>query len=136
MSPVEGAAARKATAEADVVRRIFRAFATGVSPRRIAFALNEDGIAGPLTHAWGDTTIRGHTCRGTGILNNTLYIGELVWNRMRFIKVPSTGKRVSRHNPESEWIKTAVPALRIIDDELWQAAKARQAELARVARQA
>ena len=129
--PVYGERAINPT-EADVVRRIFRAFATGISPRRIAFALNADRIPGPLTHAWGDTTIRGHTCRGTGILNNTLYIGQLVWNRMRFIKDPSTGKRVSRHNPASEWIKTAVPDLRIVDDDLWRAVKVRQTELGKV----
>jgi vacuolar-type H+-ATPase subunit E/Vma4 len=55
-----------------------------------------------------------------------------VWNRQRFIKDPSTGRRVSRRNPESEWIRTAVPELRIVDDDLWQAAKARQTELAHI----
>ena len=40
-----------------------------------------------------------------------------------------TFKRVSRHNPESEWIKTAVPELRIVDEYLWQTVKAHQTEL-------
>src|SRR3546814_15848331 len=66
-------------------------------------------ISGPLGRAWGDTSIRGHVCRGTGILNNELYAGVLVWNRLRYIKNPATGKRVSRVNPESEWIRTEVP---------------------------
>jgi hypothetical protein len=30
---------------------------------------------------------------GTGLLNNELYVGTLVWNRQRFIKDPTTGKR-------------------------------------------
>jgi len=55
----------------------------------------------------------------------------LVWNRQRFIKDPNTGKRVSRPNPEAKWIRTDVPELRIVDDELWRGVKLRQAELAK-----
>src|SRR3546814_10177804 len=86
-------------------------------------------ISGPLGRAWGDTSIRGHVCRGTGIVNNELYAGVLVWNRLRYIKNPATGRRVSRVNPESEWIRTEVPDLRIVDEELWQAALRRQEEI-------
>ncbi|MDP2619564.1 MAG: recombinase family protein [Hyphomicrobiales bacterium] len=118
-------------AEAVVVRRIFREFAAGKSPRAIAADLNSEGIPGPLSRAWGDTSIRGHVCRGTGILNNELYAGVLVWNRLRYVKNPATGKRVSRINPESEWIRTEVPELRIVDEELWQAARQRQTEIAK-----
>lgn len=64
--------------EADVVRRIFRMFADGVAPRAIARTLNEDGIPGPGGKPWVDTTIRGHMKRGTGIVNNELYIGRLI----------------------------------------------------------
>lgn len=116
--------------EADVIRRIFRDFAVGIGPRAIAKSLNDDGIAGPEGRLWNDTTIRGHVQRGTGIINNELYIGRLVWNRQRYIKDPSTGKRVSRINPQSEWIVSEVPELRILDDGLWQAVKARQTQIA------
>ncbi len=118
-------------AEAAIVRRIFREFAVGKSPRAIATDLNRDGIPGPFGHTWGDTTIRGHACRGNGVVNNELYAGVLVWNRQRFIKDPNTGKRVSRPNPEAKWVRTEVPELRIVDDELWQRVKLRQAELAK-----
>ncbi len=117
-------------AEANIVRRIFREFAAGVGPRTIARTLNEEGVPGPNGKLWSDTTIRGHVKRGTGIVNNELYIGRLIWNRLRYIKDPSTGKRVSRLNPEAEWIVTDVPELRIVDDELWQAVRARQDEIA------
>jgi hypothetical protein len=116
--------------EAEIVRRIFAMFAAGVAPRSIARTLNGEGILGPGGKPWGDTTIRGHVKRGTGIVNNELYIGRLVWNRLRYIKDPSTGKRVSRLNPETDWIVKDVPDLRIVDDELWQAARARQDEIA------
>src|SRR6266566_1438162 len=116
--------------EAEIVRRIFRDFAGGISPRTIARKLNDEGIPGPEGKLWNDTTLRGHAKRGTGILNNVLYVGRLVWNRQRYVKDPSTGKRVSRLNPPEKWITTEVPELRIVDDKLWQAVKARQDEIA------
>ncbi|MAS15386.1 MAG: recombinase family protein [Nitratireductor sp.] len=117
-------------AEANIIRRIFREFASGIGPRTIARTLNEEGIPGPNGKPWGDTTIRGHVKRGTGLINNELYIGRLIWNRLRYIKDPSTGKRVSRLNPESDWLIREVPELRIVDDQLWQAVRKRQSEIA------
>jgi site-specific DNA recombinase len=60
--------------------------------------------AWPVRQGMGTITIHGNRQRGTGILNNELYIGRFVWNRLRYIKDPEAGKRVSRLNPESEWI--------------------------------
>ena len=117
-------------AEAEIIRRVFREFAAGNSPRAIARRLNDEGIPGPDGALWTDSTLRGHTARGTGLVNNELYVGKLVWNRLRYVKDPATGKRVSRINPREKWITTEVSELRIIDDDLWQAAKARQGELA------
>jgi hypothetical protein len=116
-------------AEAAVVRRVFRDFGNGISQRAIAQRLNAENIPGPGKHLWNATTLRGHNKRGTGLINNELYAGRLVWNRQRYVKDPQTGKRVSRINPESEWITTDVPELRIIDDALWQAVKNRQANI-------
>ena len=117
-------------AEANIIRRVFREFASGIGPRTIARTLNEEGIPGPNGKPWGDTTIRGHVKRGTGLINNELYIGRLIWNRLRYIKDPSTGKRVSRLNPESDWLIRDVPELRVVDDALWQAVRDRQAVIA------
>ncbi|WP_282128835.1 recombinase family protein [Roseobacter litoralis] len=116
--------------EAAVVRRIFRDYLAGQSSRTIAMALNEEGIAGPQGKEWGPSTIHGNPKRGTGILNNELYIGRLVWNRLRYMKDPDTGRRVSRPNPESEWVVHEVPDLRIVDQSMWDDVKARQASLA------
>ena len=117
-------------AEAEIIRRVFREFAAGVSPRAIARRLNSEGIPGPDGALWTDSTLRGHAARATGFINNELYVGKLVWNRLRYIKDPATGKRVSRINPREKWITADVPELRIVDHALWQAAKARQSELA------
>ena len=110
--------ARRSTQnEADVVRRIFRDYAAGKSPKRIAMELNREKISAPSGGDWGFSTINGNPKRGTGILNNELYVGKLVWNRQRFVKDPETGKRQARLNAPEDWITQEVPELRIVDDE-------------------
>ncbi|MGR3761912.1 recombinase family protein [Roseobacteraceae bacterium NS-SX3] len=116
--------------QAAVVRRIFESYAAGTSARGIAKTFNAEGIPGPTGKAWGPSTIHGNKDRGTGILNNELYIGRLVWNRLRYIKDPETGKRISRLNPPDEWVVHDLPELRIIGNELWQRVKERQAATA------
>jgi DNA invertase Pin-like site-specific DNA recombinase len=122
--PVHGGRAIN-QAEAVIVERIFTLYDRGESPRAIAQILNRAGLPGPAGRPWGDTTIRGHHARGTGILRNELYIGRLVWNRLRYLKDPSTGKRRSRLNPTSAWIVEEVPQLRIIPQPLWDAVQQR-----------
>jgi site-specific DNA recombinase len=118
--------------QADIIRRIFREYGLeNKSPKAIAAQLNEEGIPCPSGKSWGQSTINGNRKRGTGILNNELYIGRLIWNRQRFIKDPATGKRVTRLNEPSEWIIQDVPEQRIVDSELWEAVKARQKTLDR-----
>ncbi len=112
--------------EAAIVQRIFRDYANGLSPRAIAKALNARGTQGPRGKTWNASTITGNWRRGTGLLNNELYIGRLVWNRQSFVKDPSTGRRQARPNPPEDWIIHEVPELRIIEDALWDAVKARQ----------
>ena len=116
--------------QAAIIRRIFQEYAfENISPKKIAARLNEEQVPSPSGKGWTQSTINGNRRRGTGILNNELYIGQMVWNRQRFLKDPSTGKRVARLNPESEWVKQDVAELRIVPQELWEAAKLRQAAL-------
>ncbi len=116
-------------AEAAVVRRIFRDFATGKSPKAIARALNAEQVPGPRGRPWGDSTIRGHALRQTGILHNPLYNGRLVWNKQRYVKDPDTGKRLARPNPESAWVVRDVPELRIVEQDLWDRVQGRLAAI-------
>jgi DNA invertase Pin-like site-specific DNA recombinase len=113
-------------AEARVVRQIFKDYATGESSRAIAIRLNKQGVPSPRGGSWSFSTISGNWKRGTGILNNELYIGKMVWNRQSFRKDPVTQKRQARPNPPEDWIIEEVPALRIINDALWDRVKARQ----------
>jgi DNA invertase Pin-like site-specific DNA recombinase len=47
-------------AQAAVVRRIFRDYTAGKSPKRIALALNAEAIPGPHGGAWGASTLNGN----------------------------------------------------------------------------
>jgi len=114
---------------AEIVRRIFREYVAGKGPKKIAADLNRDGIPSPSGNRWNDTTIRGNRIISSGILNCELYIGIIRWNRQKKLKNPDTGRVTYRFNPESEWIRADVPELRIVSQELWDAAKARQDEL-------
>lgn len=123
--------------EALVVARIFTEYAEGKSPIRIAADLNADGIPAPRSKGnssghWRQTTINGNRGRGTGILNNELYIGRRVWNRQRYSKHPETGKRIPRLNPPEDWIIFEAPDLRIVEQPIWEAVKARQKAQQRV----
>ena len=115
--------------EAEVVRRIFDAYAAGRSAHRIAHDLNAEGVPGPRGAEWGASTISGNAGRGNGILNNELYIGKHVWNHQRFIKDPDTGRRVPRHNAATAHVIKDVPELRIVPQEWWDRVKARQATM-------
>ena len=113
--------------EAKIVRRIFADYADGKSPRDIAGELNCERVKPPRGATWNAWTINGNSERGTGILQNPIYGGELVWNRVRMVKDPSTGRRVSRPNPQAEWLRTNAPELAIVDSRTLMAAKARKA---------
>ncbi len=120
--------------QAKIVRRIFHAYAyENKSPKSLAMEFNREGIPSPSGGLWTQSTINGNKKRATGILNNSLYVGKLIWNRQRFIKNPDTGKRVTRMNDESEWVRHDIPELRIIPQELWDAVKARQNKLTNTA---
>jgi site-specific DNA recombinase len=110
--------------EAEIVRRIFADYVAGARPRTIVLSLNRDRIPPPRGSEWRPSTLIGNVQRGSGILNNELYCGRLVWNKVRMIKDPDTGRRVSRPNPKSEWQIVDVPDLRIVDPQTYAAAQA------------
>ena len=114
--------------QARIIVEIFERYVAGASPKAIAQLLNKRGVPGPRGPSWSPSTIYGNWRRGTGILNNTLYIGQRIWNRQRFLKDPTTDKRAARPNPPDQWHYSEVKHLRIVDDALWQAAKQRQQE--------
>lgn len=112
--------------QAQWVRWIFARFALdGWSTQRIAHSLNEQRVPAPRSGSWVASCIYGTAAAGTGLLNNQLYIGRMIWNRRQWIKDPDTGARKKFDRPESEWQVRELPELRIVDDALWQATRAR-----------
>ena len=109
--------------EAAVVRRIFAAYVAGERPRGIVAALNADGIPPPRGRYWTASALNGNKARGHGILVNPIYSGTIVWNRVRMVKDPETGKRVSRTNPTGEWQRSSAPHLAIVDPEVFEEAQ-------------
>jgi site-specific DNA recombinase len=126
--------------QAREVRRIFEWYAAGKSPRWIAEQLNEEGAPSPGAEwhrtkrrhdgKWLASAIHGDPKRGSGILNNELYIGRYIWNRRRSRKKLRSGDREYLLRPPEEWIATSHPELCIISEDVWQKVKARQRERA------
>ncbi|MDB5413674.1 MAG: recombinase family protein [Rubritepida sp.] len=112
-------------AQALIVRRIFEEFAAGRSPIALVREFNAEGLPGPRGGLWCAGALRGQAGRETGILRNRLYTGELVWNRRRWLKDPTTSRRVARANDEQVLVTEQVPELRIIEQSLWDKVQAR-----------
>jgi DNA invertase Pin-like site-specific DNA recombinase len=61
--------------EAEIVCEIFSRYTAGEAPRRIVFDLNARRVVAPRGGAWSASTLNGNRARGTGILNNEMYVG-------------------------------------------------------------
>ena len=112
--------------EAVVVRRIFCDYVSGKTPRQIAHALNKEGVRPPKGKNWIASTINGNKKRHYGLILNELYVGRLVWNRVKMVKDPDTGKRIPRPNPPEDWHRANALHLAIVDKELFDAAQKRK----------
>jgi DNA invertase Pin-like site-specific DNA recombinase len=103
---------------ASVIRSIFEGSASGLGLTRLAKMLNTEGIPPPRsgTKGWAPSAIR-------ELLHRRLYRGEVVWNQRQ--KLMKSGTKAVRRRPESQWIRVDAPDLRIIPEDLWDAAHAR-----------
>ncbi|HAP48452.1 MAG TPA: recombinase family protein [Afipia sp.] len=110
--------------EAAIIRRIYSEYVAGDRTREIIDRLNAEHIAAPRGAYWRKNTLTGSNNRHNGILGNEVYCGRLVWNRVRMVKDPDTGKRISRPNPESEWHRADAPHLKIVEPEIFDKAAA------------
>ncbi len=101
-------------AEAVVVGRIFKLFRDGFGEKAIAKQLNLNHTERP----WRPNTIY-------LMLQNSKYVGQFHFNRREWRKNPETGRRVYRWRPRDQWESRVIEALRIIDDETWEAVQRR-----------
>lgn len=102
--------------QAEVVKRIFQLYASGLGIVRMAKLLNREGVPSPRGDGWAPTAIR-------EMLYRELYRGELVWNKTQ--RVDRGGTKKKRARDEREWVRLKAPELRIVPDELWQRVDAR-----------
>ncbi len=110
-----------------------------MSPRGIAARLNEEGIPSPGARwkrterrhdcKWLASAIHGDVNRGTGILNNRRYVGVVTWGRSEWKRSAADSKK-RRHKllAAGSAHERIDGRLRIVSDELWSRAKARQAQ--------
>jgi site-specific DNA recombinase len=106
--------------EAEIVRRVFRLYADGLSMKAITAKLNAEGLSfpgkatrhGPMRRGWAVSTI--HT-----IVANEKYLGRWVWNKTMFVKDPVTGKRTPVARSKDDWVVEDRPDLAIVDADLW-----------------
>ena len=109
---------------APIVRRIFSLRASGVTFRRIATMLNEEGIPSPgayyyqgkgisdprrVNHKWAETTVK-------VLLRNEVYIGNMVQGKSGSLSY-KTKKQVSK--PKEDWIRVEGTHEPIISREVW-----------------
>jgi hypothetical protein len=108
-------------AEAAVVRRIFELSADGAGYSRIAKLLNAERAPCPSPQqarptGWAPTSVK-------SILERSAYRGEVIWNRTK--KRDRWGQRRHIERPDGEWLRHQAPDLRIVSDDLWNAAHER-----------
>ena len=116
--------------QAEIVRRMFRLRADGMSARAIARLFNEEGIPPPRGGSgWSNNTLLGGPVR-VGMLRNPFYRGQLVYGLREAVRDPETGKRIVRIRPPEERLTVEVPHLRIIDEDLWLAVQRKLDEAA------
>src|SRR5262249_53226146 len=109
--------------EAELVRRIFALAADGKGILRIAHTLNSEGVKNPTgqdrrtatkrTDAWSSGGIR-------AILHRRLYLGEVTYGRTKNVRRGGK-RRKEKGNP----VTYGDESLRLVSDELWQAAQDR-----------
>lgn len=117
--------------EAQIVLRIFKEYVAGRSTRHIAADLTREGVPSPGATRHKDKAGRttwNHQCitggrHGRGILGNELYIGEIHWNVRSTVLNPETQKKQKRRNPEERHLVVKSPHLRIIPQDIWDAAQ-------------
>jgi DNA invertase Pin-like site-specific DNA recombinase len=118
-------------AESEVVKRIFRDAAAGLSPREIAAALTHEGTPKPCAKyrfekpdgaarqrsPWNGGTVR-------RLISNPRYAGRWRWNRAASFQDPETGRHVLRTKAENEVLTQDRPELALVDKATWDKVQA------------
>jgi DNA invertase Pin-like site-specific DNA recombinase len=106
--------------QARIVVLIYTWYAQGLSMRQVMVRLNADHISPPRStgrkiksRSWARSAV-------DYMLHNDRYQGILTYGRTTQVRNPENGKMTQRKHPESEWLRSNHPELRIISEELWR----------------
>ena len=94
--------------EANVIRRMFRMIADGVSAYRTAKTLNEEGLRTRAGKLWTASKV-------LDIIRRSSYIGIDVFGKERTQRLPGNKRKVEPR-PEDEWVKIEGFSPRIVSD--------------------
>ena len=105
--------------EAAVVQRLFELAALGHGQVQIAKMLNLEGAPAPRSQqgrprAWVSSSVH-------AVLFRQRYRGEIAWNQTK--KRNRWGQHRVSDRPEDQHVHVPAPHLRIVPEELWQAAR-------------
>lgn len=108
-------------AEAATVRKIFVLCASGIGYARIARQLNAEGAHAPRPQqgrpaGWSQTSVY-------EVLRRPIYHGVIEWGKTK--KRDAEGKTAVTVRPESDWLRVERPELRIVAEDVWEAAHRR-----------
>ena len=107
--------------QATAVRRIFEMAVAGAGVKKIAKTLNVERVPSPRPqqgrpNGWAPSSVR-------PVLHRTLYKGVITWGKTK--QRDASGERKYRRLPSSDWLEIPAPELRIVSEELWEAAHRR-----------
>jgi len=119
---VDGHVERRINVEqATAVRRIFEMAVAGAGVKKIAKTLNAERVPSPRAqqgrpNGWAPSSVR-------PVLHRTLYKGVITWGKTK--QRDASGERKYQRLSSSEWLEIPAPELRIVSEELWEAAHRR-----------
>src|SRR6476620_420037 len=107
--------------EAAVIRRIFDLSIQGHGVKAITKRLNAEGAPSPRaqqghSQSWSPSSVR-------EVLRRDAYRGRVTWNKTR--KRNQWGIHQQAARPASDWLERLAPDLRIVSDDVWNAAHKR-----------
>ncbi|OQW47573.1 MAG: hypothetical protein A4S09_14770, partial [Proteobacteria bacterium SG_bin7] len=120
--------------EAQIIRRIFSMYNSGIGFSRIAKALNKEQIPSPgAAYAKPGAVPKWSPRSAQHILQNEKYIGLWRWKKTKVGVHPETKLRAAKNRPATDWVthlagKDIREDLRIVDQELWDRVQARLEE--------
>ena len=102
--------------EAATIVRIFEEIAQGRGFARVAKGLNADAVPCPRGRLWAMSCVREMVFRA--LYRGRIVYGKTTWQYRK-------GRKYKVRVPASEWITVDKPELRVVPEELWQAAHER-----------